>query len=312
VAKARPESRAVDGILLLDKPAGISSSAAVQQVKRLFNAAKAGHAGSLDPLATGMLPVCLGEATKLCAYLLDSDKRYTVRARVGTRTTTGDAEGQPVAASNPAELTREALAAALPRFVGETLQRAPMYSARKHEGRRLYELAREGVQVEREARPIRIHELRLTAFDAGTFDLDVRCSKGTYIRTLVEDLAAAVGQQSHVEVLRREEVSPFGAGPMVGFPALEDSLPEARDALLLPGLRALAGWPTVTVDAAGRARLAMGQAVRSAADAPPGDTAVLDQSGRLLAIAELRAGGWLAPRRWLAGQGEKPPDPPHR
>jgi len=306
VAKARPEARAVDGILLLDKPAGISSSAAVQQVKRLFDAAKAGHAGSLDPLATGMLPVCLGEATKLCAYLLDSDKRYTVRARVGVRTATGDAEGGPVASSDASRLTREALAGVLTGFTGEIQQRAPMYSARKHEGRRLYELAREGIEVEREARPIRVHELRLTGFGDGIFDLDVRCSKGTYIRVLVEDIAAAAGQEAHVEVLRREEVTPFGAGPMVTLEALRQQPPEALDGLLLPGLRALHGWPTVTADAAARARLAMGQTVRLGTGDRVGHAAVVDESGRLLAIAELRAGGWVSSRRWLAGPAEKP------
>lgn len=270
-------------------------------MKRLYQAAKAGHTGALDPLATGLLPICLGEATKLSAWLLDADKRYQVRAAVGACTTTGDAEGEVTRRSDAASLTREALIAALPHFTGEILQRPPMYSALKRDGKPLYELARAGITVEREERRIVISGLELTSFEPGAFDLDVRCSKGTYIRTLVEDLAAATGQCAHVAMLRRLEAGPFREADMVTEADLEEAAAkgtDALDALLLPPLKGLSGWTTLEVGTEDGRRLAQGQAVRVGARAPAGPVAVVEGE-RLLGIAELGPDGLLSPRRWL-------------
>lgn len=296
-------TRDVSGILLLDKPGGMTSNAALQHVRRRYGAAKAGHTGSLDPLATGLLPICLGQATKLSGLLLDADKRYVVRAAVGACTTTGDAEGEPTRRSDAAALTRAALMAVLPRFTGAILQRPPMYSALKHGGERLYALARQGQEVEREARPVTILGLQLLDFGPGFFELDVRCSKGTYVRSLVEDLAAAAGQCAHVAALRRVEAGPFRAPGMVTPAALEQAAAQglaALDALLLPPLAGLAGWTQVCVDAGLAVRLAQGQKVRSPAALAPGPVAVIGPDDRLLGIAEADAGGVLAPRRWMA------------
>ena len=297
-------TRDISGILLLDKPSGLTSNAALQRVRRLYGAAKAGHTGSLDPLATGLLPICLGQATKLSSYLLEADKRYVVRASVGTCTSTADAEGEVVRRSDAATLTRPALEAALPGFAGNILQRPPMYSALKHEGQRLYELARQGREVEREARPVNITILKLLDFGPGFFELDVRCSKGTYIRSLVEDLAAAAGQCAHVASLRRLEAGPFKEAGMVTAARLEQTAGqgiEALDALLLDPLAGLEGWVQVAVDPARTARLAQGQAVRLDSPPPPGRVAVVDGQPRLLGIGEIDAQGLLHPRRWLSG-----------
>jgi tRNA pseudouridine55 synthase len=296
--------RDVSGILLLDKPAGMTSNAALQRVRRLYRADKAGHTGSLDPLATGLLPICLGQATKLSGYLLEADKRYRVRAAVGACTDTADAEGQVVRRSDPAGLTRQMLESALPGFIGEIRQRPPVYSALKRGGRPLYERARAGEVVEVEARPVRIDAIELLAFGPGFFELDVRCGKGTYIRSLVEDLAAAVGQCAHVSALRRLEAGPFREDGMVTPGALERAAEQgtaALDALLLDPAAGLPAWPRARADAAQAARLAHGQALRPDGPAPPpGPVAVLDAEGRLLGIAEADAAGVLHPRRWLA------------
>jgi tRNA pseudouridine55 synthase len=294
--------RAVTGILVLDKPPGMSSNAALQHVKRIYRADKAGHTGALDPLATGVLPICLGEATKLSGYLLEADKRYRVRAAVGSCTTTGDAEGEVTRRSDPATLGREQLEAVLPRFAGEIRQRPPMYSALKRDGRPLYELARQGIEVDRAERPVRIGGLTLTGFEPGAFELDVRCSKGTYVRTLVEDLAAAAGQCAHVALLRRIEAGPFREADMVAAEALEraaEAGSESLDALLLPPLAGLASWRRVEVGEASARRLAQGQAVEAPAGTP-GLVAVTGPGGMLLGIAEQAGDGALTPRRWMA------------
>ncbi len=287
----------------------MTSNAALQRVKRLYQADKAGHTGALDPLATGVLPVCLGQATKLSGYLLDADKRYLVRAAVGTCTTTGDAEGQATRRSDAAALSRAQLETALPRFTGDIRQRPPMYSALKRDGTPLYELARAGVEVEREERPVRIEALALTAFEPGAFELDVRCSKGTYVRTLVEDLAAAVGQCAYVASLRRIAAGPFAEVDLVTPQALEQAAERglaALDALLLPPLAGLASWPRVAVDEKQALRLARGQAVE-APDGPPGLVAVTGSDGALLGIGERAAGGGLRPHRWMMAQGSQSP-----
>lgn len=288
---------------MLDKPPGLSSNAALQRVKQLYRAAKAGHTGALDPLATGLLPVCLGQATKLSGHLLDADKRYRARATVGFCTTTGDAEGAPTQRSDPAALTREAVVAALPAFTGTIRQRPPMYSALKRDGQPLYRLARQGIEVEREARDVQISALTLTGFGPGWFELDVCCSKGTYIRTLVEDLAAAAGACAHVAALRRLEAGPFVEADMVTLDAVAAAAAQgdtALDTLLRPPRAGLAGWAEVAVSADGAAALSQGRPVRADTGVPAGPVAVVDAAGALLGIAEADAEGWLRPRRWMA------------
>jgi tRNA pseudouridine55 synthase len=301
MAKPKQFRRKVDGILLLDKPLGLTSNAALQLVKQLYQAEKAGHTGSLDPLATGLLPICLGEATKFSAYLLDADKSYRARVHLGVRTSTGDAEGQPVAHSNPAGLGREQLEAVIPRFLGRIDQVPPMYSALKREGLPLYTLARAGVEVERAPRAVRIHQLRVLAFEPPYFEFEVRCSKGTYVRTLAEDWAAAVGQQAHLAALRRTGLEPFGAGAMIDLEQLRQAESGVRDALLLAPQAALRGWPRLTVDAELALRLEQGQKIR--VETAAGLIAVFDRRERLLGIADSDGAGQLVPRRWLCRGG---------
>jgi tRNA pseudouridine55 synthase len=235
----RISRRAVDGILLLDKPSGISSNDALQRAKRVFRAAKAGHTGSLDPLATGVLPLCFGEATKLCGVLLESDKRYRATAKLGERTDTGDSEGRVVECSDLAGFDRAALMAVLPGFTGVISQIPPMYSALKHQGQPLYALAREGIEIERKAREVTIFELNLVEFDGDRLVLDVRCSKGTYIRTLIEDIARAAGQCAHLIALRRTMVVPFEGEKLISFEQLDANAASdaARPEACATGLR---------------------------------------------------------------------------
>lgn len=304
----RPPRRELDGILLLDKPLGLSSNQALQQVRRLFQAEKAGHTGSLDPLATGMLPICFGEATKLSGLLLDSDKCYFAQVRLGEQTSTGDAEGEVVATSCTGGIRLEDFQAVRSRFVGPILQVPPMYSALKHQGRRLYELARSGEEVERAPREVVIHELELISLIGDELALSVRCSKGTYIRTLAEDLAAAAGQSAHLRALRRTQVSPFGGSKMwtlEDLHALVATGLAALDTALLPLAAALEGWPQVRLAAASKARLLRGQTVEcpeAASLCIGAGVAVLDENGRLFAVGELGADGRLASRRWVGGQ----------
>jgi tRNA pseudouridine55 synthase len=300
--KGKRPVRDVTGILLLDKPQGITSNTALQQVKRLYRADKAGHTGSLDPLATGLLPICLGQATKLCGYLLDSNKRYSVRAKLGERTDSADADGKVVETSDAARVTRADLEAVLPRYTGPIQQRPPMYSALKHQGRRLYELARAGEEVERKERAVQILELRLTGFEPGYFELSVRCSKGTYIRTLVEDIAGAAGQCAHVTVLRRLEVAPFYQPRMLTPEDLASLAADTAtlDALLLPPITALAGWTKVPVDRTRAVQLSQGQAVRVSQAPAAGKVAIVSEAGDLLGVGDISADGVVAPRRWLS------------
>lgn len=302
MAKRKPGTRDVHGILLLDKPGGVSSNGALQQVKRLYRAAKAGHTGSLDPLATGLLPVCFGHATKLTTYLLESDKRYRVRARMGARSETGDADGALVETTGRLA-DGVAIREVLPRFTGPIEQVPPMYSALKHQGRRLYDLARAGTEVERRARQVQIHDLKLIAVSQTEFELDVRCSKGTYVRVLVEEIAAAAGTLAYVTALRRTELAPFDGSAMVGISDLEKAAAsglEALDALLVSPAAAFAAWPQLTVDADRAYYLSRGQAVRVAGAPKEGVVAVFGDDRRLLGIAAIDADGMVAPRRWMS------------
>lgn len=305
----RRKGRPVNGILLLDKPSGLSSNHALQHVKRLYGAAKAGHTGSLDPLATGMLPICLGEATKLSAQLLDADKTYRVRMRLGERTDTADADGEVVETADYGCVDEAGVVAVLPRFVGEIEQIPPMYSALKHEGQRLYALARKGESVAREPRRVHIHALKLLEMADAELELEVSCSKGTYVRTLVEDLAAALGTLAHVIALRRTRVGPF-AGPMHDENELvsvqEQGGLAALDALLLPCEAALIDWPRVELDADSSFYFRRGQAIQVRGAPRSGAVAVYGPGPYLLGLAEIDDDGRVAPRRLLE---LRPPTP---
>ncbi|MET0918318.1 MAG: tRNA pseudouridine(55) synthase TruB [Burkholderiales bacterium] len=290
----RPPLQRVDGVLLLDKPTGLSSNAALQRARRAFNAEKAGHTGTLDPLASGLLPLCFGEATKFARFLLDADKRYTATVRFGTTTTTQDAEGEVVATA-PVTLDRAAIEAALAAFRGVIRQVPPAYSALKHQGRSHYEYARAGIDVPRAAREVRISSLKLTAWNPPDAILDVECSKGTYIRTLAADLGDALGCGAHLAALRREATGGFSIGDAVALDALEAQAPEARALALLPVDTLLAELPRLAVDAADAQRLRDGRAIGPVAGAPECCRAYAPDGTLLGVIA--REGDMLTPQR---------------
>ena len=300
MSKPRRPRRIVSGILLLDKPLGWSSNAALIEVRKRYQAEKAGHIGSLDPLATGMLPICLGQATKLCGQLLETDKRYRATVALGAATDTGDAEGQVTARSDLCRYRPEQLPAVAAAFTGPQRQIPPMYSAIKQQGVRLYQLAREGAVVDRAPRDIVIHQLLLTPRDEGHFDLEVCCSKGTYVRVLAEDLARALGEVGHLVSLRRIAAGPF-AGAMVTLDDLAESAEAgglaALDRLLLPLSQALPDWPRWAVSHDQAALLRRGG--RLAVSAASGQVAVVDPLGEVVALAEVMDGR-LQPRRWLS------------
>ena len=285
------------GLLLLDKPEGLTSNRALQRVRRLFGAAKAGHGGSLDPLATGMLPVFFGAATRLAGYLLDARKTYRVTARLGQATTTGDAEGEVTEdrSHDPAP-DAERIAAALAAFTGEIEQVPPMYSALKREGVPLYRLARAGVVVERAPRRVTIEALTLERYEWPALTLTVRCSKGTYVRTLVEDIAKAAGTVAHVAALRRLSIEPFAEDAMRSFAALEAAAGEGNlEGCLVAPDAALDDWPAVQLQPAEATRLAQGQTV-PAPNSAAGATKVYDAEGRFIAIGTVSE-GFLHPER---------------
>ncbi len=300
----RRERRDVSGVLLLDKPPGLTSNQALQLVKRLYRARKAGHTGSLDPLASGMLPLCLGEATKISAYLLDADKHYRFTCKLGETTTTGDAEGKVLVRRAVGSLDAARVAEVLVRFRGELRQVPPMYSALKHQGKRLYELARQGIEVERPARTVRIHSLDLVALEGDRLSCEVVCSKGTYVRTLAEDVGEALGCGAHVVALRRLGVAPYEAARMVDLDtvrARSEAGLEALDALLLPLDTALGGWPALTVTGDSAHYLRSGQAVLVPRAPTAGHVRLYDGEGRLLGIGEILDDGRVGPRRLIRG-----------
>lgn len=301
----RKPRRDLNGVLLLDKPTGISSNEAMMQARRLFNAEKAGHTGTLDPMATGLLPICFGQATKLSAHLLDARKRYTATVKLGEATSTGDADGEVTARSDATALDLDRLHAAAAAFTGEITQVPPMYSAIKRDGVRLYELAREGVEVEREPRQVTIHALTVIGFDGSTAQLDVTCSKGTYIRTLAEDWAARFGQRAHLSALRRTAVGLFGSGApldMVSLATLQATSDLASlDRYLLPTQALVADWPQVQVTPEQAALMQKGRSVPFAAAV--GAVAMHLSTGGFLGLGEQTAEGRLQPRRWFGETG---------
>ena len=265
MSRPRKKGRDIHGVFLLDKPQGMSSNDILQKVKRIFQANKAGHTGALDPLATGMLPICLGEATKFSQFLLDSDKRYQVTAKLGERTDTSDAEGQ-VVETKVVNVTEGDIQQALAQFRGDILQVPTMFSALKHQGKPLYEYARAGITVEREARPITIFELKFIAYEAPFLTLEVHCSKGTYIRTLVDDLGEVLGCGAHVTVLRRLAVADYPIAAMMSYADLQNMAEnqplDELDKLLLPMDTAVSTLPKINLNEQQTKAVGFGQRVK--------------------------------------------------
>ncbi|WP_449431134.1 tRNA pseudouridine(55) synthase TruB [Pseudomonas putida] len=305
MAQVKRIRRNVSGIILLDKPLGFTSNAALQKVRWLLNAEKAGHTGSLDPLATGVLPLCFGEATKFSQYLLESDKGYETVMQMGQTTNTGDAEGE-VLQTREVTVGRADIEAALPRFRGPISQIPPMYSALKRDGQPLYKLARAGEVVEREARSVTIGRLELLECEGTRARLTVGCSKGTYIRTLVEDIGEVLGCGAYVAELRRTQAGPFVLAQTVTLEELEQAHAEggneALDRFLMPSDSGLLDWPLVCLSEHSAHYWLHGQAVR-APDAPRfGMVRVQDHNARFIGIGEVSEDGRIAPRRLIRSE----------
>ena len=302
MGRRRVRGRDVSGILLLDKPSGITSNDALQQVKRLYFAKKAGHTGSLDPLASGVLPICLGEATKGSAFLLDADKRYQVRCQLGVRTATADAEGEVLETRPVGVYNREQLETVLEEFRGSIEQIPPMYSALKHQGQRLYKLARQGVEVEREPRPVEIYELTVAGQGEDWLDINVHCSKGTYVRTLAEDIGDRLGCGAHVSALRRTAVGPYGDTMLVGLETLRELKEKdmsSMDTLLLPIESALTQWPDVDLSTDAAFYLQQGQPVLVPHAPTSGWVRLYEGNRSFLGMGEILDDGRVAPRRLM-------------
>ncbi|MFC2483943.1 MAG: tRNA pseudouridine(55) synthase TruB [Haemophilus parainfluenzae] len=301
MSKPRKRGRDIHGVFLLDKPQGMSSNDIMQKVKRIFQANKAGHTGALDPLATGMLPICLGEATKFSQFLLDADKRYLVTAKLGERTDTSDAEGQIVETREVKVKTPEILTA-LEQFRGNILQVPTMFSALKHNGKPLYEYARQGITVEREARPITIFELNFIEYNAPYLTLEVHCSKGTYIRTLVDDLGEVLGCGGHVTMLRRTAVADYPTEKMLDWHALQN-LAEQQDlalldALLLPMDTAVAKLPALTLDENQTQGIGFGQRIKfNNPNRLQGQVRLFSHENRFLGVAVIDENNVIRPQR---------------
>ena len=303
----RRKGRQVSGLLVLDKPGGITSNAALQRAKRLFGAAKAGHTGSLDPLATGVLPICFGEATKFSQFLLDADKAYTSTFMLGVGTDTGDAAGDMLAQASASHITLDTTTRAMAALTGPIKQVPPMYSALKVDGRPLYKLARAGEHVERQPRPVNILRFDLLAFQAGeiaTLEVAVQCSKGTYIRVLAEDLGAALGLPAHVSALRRCQSGPFDLSTARTLDQLsrqrEEGSEEALDTLLAPIEACMPHLPRVELSEAATFYMRKGQPVVVPNGPQSGMVRIADAGGAFLGVGQVREDGKLAPRRLLS------------
>ncbi|MGA2550448.1 MAG: tRNA pseudouridine(55) synthase TruB [Burkholderiaceae bacterium] len=296
------QSSPVDGILLLDKPLGLTSNAALARVKRALGAAKGGHTGTLDPLASGLLPVCLGEATKFASDLLDADKSYTASLRLGSTTTTGDAEGE-VLETRPVRLRAEQIEVTLAQFRGPIEQVPPMYSALKRDGRALYHYARAGITLERAARPVTIHELHCEGFEADVLKIAVCCSKGTYIRTLAEDIGRALGCGAHLQALRRTGVGHLRLADATALFELESLDGPQCLAKLLPVDALVQSLPSVRIGSGETTRFTQGQVIQVDITEGEGRVRVYtneDETGQFLGVGQLRGPGILAPLRLLA------------
>ena len=313
MAKKR-KGRPVNGILLFDKPLEISSNQALQKVKRIYFAQKAGHTGALDPLATGMLPICLGEGTKFSQFLLDTDKTYIVTAKLGIRTTTSDADGE-VVSEKTVNVTKEQLNQAVDTFRGDTKQIPSMYSALKYQGQPLYKYAREGIEIPREARDITVYKLDVLRFEHDEVDMEIHVSKGTYIRTIVDDLGELLGCGAHVAMLRRVSVGSYPREKMVTIEQLESLLAQAQeegvppsqylDPLLLPMNTALVGMPKVTVDEMSKVYLRYGNPVQVAGAPVEGLVQVyVDDTNEFLGVGQMNEDGLVAPKRIIVPANE--------
>ena len=291
-----------NGILLLDKPRGVSSNGALQRVRTLFGREKAGHVGSLDPLATGMLPICLGEATKVAGEILAGRKCYRFTVSLGARTTTGDAEGTVTERAAIPTLERSHIETVLGRFLGPGQQVPPMYSAIKRAGQPLYRLARAGVTVERAPRAIEVSQLRLITLAPEALELEVLCSKGTYVRVLAEDIAAALDTLGHVSALRREYVEPFEGETMRTLESIAEMRAQREEPALLPIDRPLGHLAVVHLDPEQARRVCQGQAV-TPAEGPRATRVRLYGDEGFLGIGESDAAGAVHPRRLLSGRG---------
>ena len=305
MARRKNKGRNVSGVLLLDKPQGCSSNHILQKVKRLFGAAKAGHTGSLDPLATGMLPICFGEATKISAFLLEADKRYHLKCQLGVSTNTGDAEGDVLDSQDVSSIKEAAIKAVLPEFIGEIEQVPPMFSALKHNGERLYKLARQGIEVERKARRVTIYDIEFVSFEQdeqqrAILELKVSCSKGTYVRTLVEDIAKKLNCGAHITALHRLSVGPY-AGNMISIDqltALAEQGEAVLDECLQPVDSGVADWPDVHLGADAAFYVRQGQPVMVPHAPTQGWVRIYDQS-QFLGLGEIQDDGMVAPRRMI-------------
>lgn len=295
----------INGILLLDKPQGLSSNQALQQVKRLFSAKKAGHTGSLDPLATGLLPICLGEATKFCQFLLEADKQYWVQAQLGIKTHTGDREGECMSRRAVPPFKVADIQAVLSRFQGTFSQIPPMFSALKYQGKPLYQWARQGIEVNRSARDITITELNLLGYTSDTFTLEIRCSKGTYVRSLVDEIGEALGCGAHVVALRRLSVAAYQSQQMVSVDQIASLKDEARLDLLLPLETALSALPVLMLSEAATFYLRRGQALALPGMPEKGWVRlVLTPNEQFIGVGQILADGRVAPYRLMAAMPE--------
>lgn len=291
----------INGILLVNKPQGLSSNAVLQKVKRLYRAKKAGHTGSLDPLATGMLPICFGEATKLCQYLLDADKTYQATGLLGIKTNSGDAMGEVIAQIDDFEVNRSQLQAVIEQFIGPIQQIPSMFSALKHQGMPLYKLAREGITIERKARDVLIHDIKLSRFDGRYFDITVSCTKGTYIRSLIEDIGDCLGVYAHVTQLHRVHTTGFAQEPMYSLDELYGKETASLSACLLPMEKAIAWMPFITITDEEVIQLRQGKIIQySQATDIVGCVRLYDRLNDFIGLGELSDTGMLKVKRLLA------------
>lgn len=288
----------INGILLLDKPLGFSSNQALQRVKWLLQAAKAGHTGTLDPLATGLLPLCFGEATKFAHYLTDADKTYHATIKLGITTTTGDAEGE-VLKQAPVQVSATEFSQACLQFVGVINQTPPMYSALKHEGKALYEYAREGIEIERKIRTVAIHAIEVLSFAGGVAEIEVSCSKGTYIRTLAEDIGASLGCGAHLIGLRRTYTAGYDIAQAITLAEFEALSADERLAKLAAPDTAVDDLPALVLDADSAFYLMQGQAVWQSGKVPAGLLRLYDERHVFLGLGEQQSDGKIAPKRLM-------------
>lgn len=300
MGRRNKKGRNITGVVIIDKPTGRSSNHVLQQVKRLFDAKKAGHTGALDPLATGVLPICLGEATKVSSYLLDADKSYRVTCQLGVVTDSGDSDGEVLATAEVPKFTEQTLLDILPKFIGEQDQVPPMFSALKYNGQPLYKLARQGIEVERKSRRITIYDIQLIGITADSFTLEVTCSKGTYIRTLVEDISHDLGCGGHVSMLRRLTAAGYSLEQALTIEELLEISEQGQTALddsLLPTEDALPDWPAVHATSEMLLALRFGQTIKIEQAFQSANVRLFGPDAEFIGLGEMTEQGIVAPKR---------------